>query len=100
MNPDWSSKAAAESGGSRISNTPTGIWLDTTGAIPGVGLFNGPNGDTGANGTSLDKHMRNAVALDAANGSTPVYTQSSTTCPTVTARRWPPTASTASRRTV
>jgi hypothetical protein len=33
VNPDWSAKAAAESGGSRISNQPTGVWLDTIAAI-------------------------------------------------------------------
>src|SRR5690349_6122770 len=28
VNPDWSALAAAEPGGSRISNQPTGVWLD------------------------------------------------------------------------
>jgi cellulose 1,4-beta-cellobiosidase len=33
VNPDWSAKAAAETGGSRISNQPTGVWLDSINAI-------------------------------------------------------------------
>ncbi|WP_210584939.1 glycoside hydrolase family 6 protein [Streptomyces sp. GESEQ-35] len=37
VNPEWSAKAAAEPGGSRISNQPTGVWLDRTAAINGVG---------------------------------------------------------------
>ncbi|MGO4424504.1 glycoside hydrolase family 6 protein, partial [Streptomyces sp. MCAF7] len=37
VNPDWSAKAAAESGGSKISNQPTGIWLDRIAAINGTG---------------------------------------------------------------
>ncbi|CAM5729779.1 hypothetical protein SFUMM280S_05336 [Streptomyces fumanus] len=36
VNPEWSAKAAAEPGGSRISNQPTGVWLDRTAAINGV----------------------------------------------------------------
>jgi cellulose 1,4-beta-cellobiosidase len=35
VNPEWRSKAEAESGGSRISNTPTGVWLDRIAAIKG-----------------------------------------------------------------
>ncbi|MEU3447381.1 glycoside hydrolase family 6 protein [Streptomyces thermolilacinus] len=36
VNPEWSAKAAAEPGGTRISNQPTGVWLDRTAAINGV----------------------------------------------------------------
>ncbi|MEV6762919.1 glycoside hydrolase family 6 protein [Streptomyces sp. NPDC051105] len=36
VNPEWSAKAAAETGGSRISNQPTGVWLDRIAAIAGV----------------------------------------------------------------
>jgi cellulose 1,4-beta-cellobiosidase len=36
VNPEWSAKAAAEPGGSRIANQPTGVWLDRTAAINGV----------------------------------------------------------------
>ncbi|MER6463751.1 glycoside hydrolase family 6 protein [Streptomyces sp. NPDC001228] len=37
VNPEWSAKAAAETGGSRISNQPTGVWLDRIAAIAGTG---------------------------------------------------------------
>jgi cellulose 1,4-beta-cellobiosidase len=37
VNPEWSEKAAAEPGGSRISNQPTGVWLDRIAAINGAG---------------------------------------------------------------
>ncbi|MFF0077464.1 glycoside hydrolase family 6 protein [Streptomyces sp. NPDC005494] len=36
VNPEWSAKAAAEPGGSRVSNQPTGVWLDRIAAIEGV----------------------------------------------------------------
>ncbi|MEU2616648.1 glycoside hydrolase family 6 protein [Streptomyces sp. NPDC007157] len=36
VNPEWSAKAAAEPGGSRVSNQPTGVWLDRIAAIAGV----------------------------------------------------------------
>ncbi|CAL9326064.1 glycoside hydrolase family 6 protein [Streptomyces sp. SudanB52_2052] len=36
VNPEWSAKAAAEPGGSRISNQPTAVWLDRIAAINGV----------------------------------------------------------------
>ncbi|ELP63674.1 glycoside hydrolase family 6 protein [Streptomyces turgidiscabies] len=36
VNPEWSAKAAAEAGGSRISSQPTGVWLDRIAAINGV----------------------------------------------------------------
>ena len=36
VNPEWSANAAAEPGGSRIANQPTGVWLDRTAAINGV----------------------------------------------------------------
>lgn len=37
VNPEWSAKAAAEPGGSRVANQPTGVWLDRIAAINGVG---------------------------------------------------------------
>ncbi|MFD7294052.1 glycoside hydrolase family 6 protein [Streptomyces sp. NPDC059897] len=37
VNPEWSAKAKAEAGGSRIANQPTGVWLDRIAAIEGVG---------------------------------------------------------------
>ncbi|PAZ09941.1 cellulose 1,4-beta-cellobiosidase [Streptomyces sp. SA15] len=36
VNPEWRAKAAAEPGGSRIANQPTGVWLDRIAAINGV----------------------------------------------------------------
>lgn len=36
VNPEWAAKAAAETGGSRVSNQPTGVWLDRIAAINGV----------------------------------------------------------------
>ncbi|NGO11154.1 cellulose 1,4-beta-cellobiosidase [Streptomyces sp. HC44] len=36
VNPEWAAKARAETGGSRIANQPTGVWLDRTAAINGV----------------------------------------------------------------
>ncbi|MFF7144446.1 glycoside hydrolase family 6 protein [Streptomyces nodosus] len=36
VNPEWSKNAAAEPGGSRVSNQPTGVWLDRIAAINGV----------------------------------------------------------------
>ncbi|GAA3934837.1 hypothetical protein GCM10023085_15290 [Actinomadura viridis] len=36
VNPEWSAKAAAEPGGSAISNQPTGVWLDRIAAINGA----------------------------------------------------------------
>ncbi|WP_181805133.1 glycoside hydrolase family 6 protein [Streptomyces shenzhenensis] len=36
VNPEWSAKAAAEPGGTRVSNQPTGVWLDRIAAIDGV----------------------------------------------------------------
>lgn len=56
VNPEWSAKAAAEPGGSRISNQPTGVWLDRIAAINGV------NG-----GMGLRDHLDEAV--DQAGGS-------------------------------
>ncbi|MEX3107416.1 MULTISPECIES: glycoside hydrolase family 6 protein [unclassified Streptomyces] len=41
VNPDWSAKAAAEPGGSRVSNQPTGIWLDRIAAITGTSTGRG-----------------------------------------------------------
>ncbi|GAA2485279.1 glycoside hydrolase family 6 protein [Streptomyces longisporus] len=36
VNPEWSAHAAAEPGGSRVSNQPTGVWIDRIAAINGV----------------------------------------------------------------
>jgi cellulose 1,4-beta-cellobiosidase len=57
VNPDWSARAAAEPGGSRISNQPTGVWLDTIDAIEA------PEGSGYT--TSMRKHLDNALAQGA-----------------------------------
>jgi cellulose 1,4-beta-cellobiosidase len=36
VNPDWAAKAAAEPGGSRVANQPTGVWIDRIAAITGT----------------------------------------------------------------
>ncbi|MEU5716435.1 glycoside hydrolase family 6 protein [Streptomyces sp. NPDC020403] len=36
VNPEWSANAAAEPGGSRVANQPTGVWLDRIAAIEGA----------------------------------------------------------------
>ncbi|WP_093802290.1 glycoside hydrolase family 6 protein [Streptomyces sp. Wb2n-11] len=37
VNPEWAAKAAAEPGGGAVAGQPTGVWLDRTAAIEGVG---------------------------------------------------------------
>ncbi|MFJ7290889.1 glycoside hydrolase family 6 protein [Streptomyces collinus] len=37
VNPEWSANAAAEPGGGRVANQPTGVWLDRIAAINGAG---------------------------------------------------------------
>ncbi|MBX7265482.1 glycoside hydrolase family 6 protein [Micromonospora sp. Llam7] len=46
VNPEWKAKAESVSGGSRISDTPTGVWLDRIAAIEGTedSQSNGPMG--------------------------------------------------------
>ncbi|MFV0132716.1 glycoside hydrolase family 6 protein [Streptomyces sp. HMX87] len=51
VNPEWAEKAAAEPGGARIADQPTGVWLDRTAAIEGV------NG-----GMGLRDHLDEALA--------------------------------------
>ena len=54
VNPEWKAEANAEPGGSRISNQPTGVWLDRIAAINGV------NG-----GMGLRAHLDEAVSQGA-----------------------------------
>jgi cellulose 1,4-beta-cellobiosidase len=46
VNPEWSAKAAAEPGGSRVSNISTAVWIDRIAAIEGTdnSSSNGPMG--------------------------------------------------------
>ena len=37
VNPEWSAKAAAEPGGSKVAGTSTAVWLDRIAAIAGAG---------------------------------------------------------------
>jgi len=64
VNPEWRTKANAEPGGNRISNNPTGVWLDRIAAINGV------NG-----GMGLRAHLNEALAQDTANGASPLTIQ-------------------------
>jgi cellulose 1,4-beta-cellobiosidase len=65
VNPDWSSKAAAESGGSKVSNQPTGVWLDSINAIAA------PSGSGYT--TGLAGHLDNALAQGATLAEFVVY---------------------------
>ena len=62
VNPEWKAKADAEAGGSRISNTPTGVWMDRIAAI---------YGGTGSMG--LRDHLDAAVAQNAAYAQFVIY---------------------------
>jgi cellulose 1,4-beta-cellobiosidase len=64
VNPEWRARANAEPGGSRVSNTSTGVWLDRIAAIAGSSSAMG-----------LAAHLDAAVQQDAANGSTPLTVQ-------------------------
>jgi cellulose 1,4-beta-cellobiosidase len=46
VNPEWKAKADAEPGGNRVSNNPTGVWIDRIAAIEGSpdSSSNGPMG--------------------------------------------------------
>ncbi|SNT09394.1 cellulose 1,4-beta-cellobiosidase [Streptosporangium subroseum] len=64
VNPNWSSKAAAEPGGAAVANISTGVWLDRIAAIAGTSSAMG-----------LRAHLDEALVQDAANGSTPLTIQ-------------------------
>jgi cellulose 1,4-beta-cellobiosidase len=68
VNSQWRTNALSVSGGNRIANQPTGVWLDRISAIEGN---NSPT--TGTMG--LEDHLNEAVAQDAANGATPMVIQ-------------------------
>jgi cellulose 1,4-beta-cellobiosidase len=82
VNPDWTAKANAEPGGSRISNQPTGVWLDSMTAITapaGSGYTRGlaghldaalAQGATAAQFVIYDLPGRDCAAL-ASNGEIP-----------------------------
>ena len=62
VNPEWRSKAEAESGGSRISNTPTGVWMDRIAAINGS-----------ATSMGLRDHLDEAVSQNATYAQFVIY---------------------------
>ncbi|MFC6084309.1 glycoside hydrolase family 6 protein [Sphaerisporangium aureirubrum] len=64
VNPDWSAKAAAEPGGTRVSNTSTGVWIDRIAAIAGS-----------SDAMGVRAHLDEAVRQDAANGSSALTIQ-------------------------
>jgi len=66
VNPDWARNVNTVSGGNRIANQPTAVWMDRRAAIN-----NNPAGCTpGAAGCArgLVSHLDGAVAQDASNG--------------------------------
>jgi len=67
VNPEWSAKAAAEPGGSRVSNQPTAVWLDRIAAIEGTpnSQSNGPMG--------LRDHLDAALAQGAGYAQFVIY---------------------------
>ncbi|WP_158842200.1 glycoside hydrolase family 6 protein [Saccharothrix deserti] len=60
VNPQWSARAAAEPGGSRIANQPTGVWMDRISAIDG-------NGSPTTGTMGLANHLDEAVKQLSAN---------------------------------
>ncbi|AVT41727.1 glycoside hydrolase family 6 protein [Plantactinospora sp. BB1] len=59
VNPEWKAKAESVSGGNRISNNPTGVWLDRIAAIEGTP-------DSSSNGSmGLRDHLDEALAQGA-----------------------------------
>lgn len=59
VNPEWRAKANAEPGGSRISNTPTAVWIDRIAAINGTD-------DSSSNGSmGVRDHLDAALAQGA-----------------------------------
>ncbi|MFI6318216.1 glycoside hydrolase family 6 protein [Nonomuraea sp. NPDC050556] len=64
VNPEWSSKAAAEPGGAAVASTSTAIWVDRIAAIAGSSSSMG-----------VRAHLDEAVRQDAANGTAPLTVQ-------------------------
>jgi cellulose 1,4-beta-cellobiosidase len=62
VNPEWKAKADGEAGGSRISSSPTGVWMDRMAAIYGV-----------AGGMGLRDHLDAAVAQNATYAQFVIY---------------------------
>jgi cellulose 1,4-beta-cellobiosidase len=62
VNPEWKAKADGESGGSRVSSTPTGVWMDRIAAIYG-----------GSGSMGLRDHLDAAVAQNATYAQFVIY---------------------------
>jgi len=67
VNPEWKAKATAESGGSRVANTPTAVWLDRIAAIAGT-TSSSSNGSMG-----LRDHLDAALAQGAGYAQFVIY---------------------------
>jgi cellulose 1,4-beta-cellobiosidase len=59
VNPEWKAKAESVAGGSRVSNTPTAVWIDRIAAIEGS-ADGGPDGRMG-----MQDHLDAALAQGA-----------------------------------
>jgi cellulose 1,4-beta-cellobiosidase len=67
VNPEWKARAESVSGGSRVSNNPTAVWLDRIAAIAGT-----PNSQS--NGSmGLRDHLDAALAQGAAYAQFVIY---------------------------
>ncbi|MFC7247306.1 cellulose binding domain-containing protein, partial [Catellatospora aurea] len=55
VNPEWSAKAASVSGGSRVSNLSTAVWLDRIAAIEGT------SGSSSNGSMGLEDHLDEAL---------------------------------------
>jgi len=64
VNPQWAASARSVSGGSRVANQSTGVWIDRIAAIAGSSTSMG-----------VRAHLDEAVRQDAANGAAPITIQ-------------------------
>lgn len=62
VNPEWKAKAEGEPGGNRVSNTPTGVWMDRIAAIYG-----------GPGSMGLRDHLDAALAQNATYAQFVIY---------------------------
>jgi len=68
VNPEWSAKAAAETGGSRVANISTAVWIDRIAAIVGT------SGSSSNGSMGVADHL-NAALTQLAAGSGPLTVQ-------------------------
>jgi len=67
VNPEWKAKAETVSGGSRVSNTPTAVWLDRIAAIAGT------SGSSSNGSMGLRDHLDAALAQGAGYAQFVIY---------------------------